>query len=139
MISNRLRSVAMLSVHTVTHPGNVRDINEDAVLWDQTVGLIAVADGMGGHNAGEVASKMALETIRGFLHKSAVSDDFTWPFGVNPGISLAANRLLTAMKIANRRVLRASEERTEYIGMGTTVVAGLVEGQRLTFSSVGDS
>jgi serine/threonine protein phosphatase PrpC len=94
---------------------------------------------MGGHNAGEVASQMALDTIRTFLEKSATTDDFTWPFGFSPALSFAANRLMTAIKVANRRVFRASEERSEYTGMGTTVVAAILEGSRMAYSGVGDS
>lgn len=129
----------MLTVCTRTHPGNVRTINEDSSLWESDIATIAVADGMGGHNAGEVASQMALDTIRTFLKKSASSEDFTWPFGFSPTLSFAANRLMTAIKVANRRVFRASEERAEYTGMGTTVVAAIVQGARLSFSGVGDS
>jgi protein phosphatase len=129
----------MLTVCTRTHPGNVRSINEDSWLWEPDIATIAVADGMGGHNAGEVASQMALDTIKAFLTKSAATDDFTWPFGFNQALSFAANRLTTAIKVANRRVFRASEERSEYTGMGTTVVAAIVEEGRLTFAGVGDS
>jgi len=129
----------MLTVCTRTHPGNVRTINEDSSLWEPDIATIAVADGMGGHNAGEVASQMALDTIKAFLKKSASSEDFTWPFGFSPKLSFAANRLMTAIKVANRRVFRASEERSEYTGMGTTVVAAVVEGGRVAFSGVGDS
>ncbi len=129
----------MLTVHSLTHPGKTRPLNEDALMSDPAIGLIAVADGMGGHNAGEVASQMALESLHGFLRRSAEGDDFTWPFGVNPQMSRAANRLMTAMRIANRCVFTASEERAEYSGMGTTLVAALIDGDRLTFSSVGDS
>src|SRR4051812_7892819 len=129
----------MLTVCTRTHPGNVRAINEDSSLWEPDIATIAVADGMGGHNAGEVASQLALDTIKAFLTKSASSDDFTWPFGFSPTLSFAANRLMTAIKVANRRVFRASEERSEYTGMGTTVVAAIVEGGRVAFSGVGDS
>jgi protein phosphatase len=129
----------MLTVCTRTHPGNVRAINEDAWLWEPDIATIAVADGMGGHNAGEVASQMAIDTIKAFLTKSAATDDFTWPFGFSPTMSFAANRLMTAIKVANRRVFRASEERSEYTGMGTTVVAAIVDAGRLTFTGVGDS
>jgi protein phosphatase len=129
----------MLTVCTRTHPGTVRTINEDSSLWDPDLAAIAVADGMGGHNAGEVASQMALDTIRTFLEKSATTDDFTWPFGFSPALSFAANRLMTAIKVANRRVFRASEERPDYTGMGTTVVAAIVEGSRVAYSGVGDS
>jgi protein phosphatase len=132
-------AVSMLTVCSRTHPGTVRTINEDSSLLEPDLGVVAVADGMGGHNAGEVASQLALDTIRSFLKKSASGDDFTWPFGFSPTLSFAANRLMTAIKIANRRVFRASEERTEYTGMGTTVVAAVLEGTRLAYSSVGDS
>ena len=129
----------MLTVCTRTHPGNVRTINEDSSMWEPDISTLAVADGMGGHNAGEVASQLALDTMRSFLKKSASGDDFTWPFGFSPTLSFAANRLMTAIKVANRRVFRASEERAEYTGMGTTVVALVVEGARIAFAGVGDS
>ena len=129
----------MLTVCTRTHPGKVRTINEDSSMWEPDISTIAVADGMGGHNAGEVASQMAIDTMRTFLKKSATTDDFTWPFGFSPALSFAANRLMTAIKVANRRVFRASEERSEYTGMGTTVVAAIVEGGRVAFCGVGDS
>jgi protein phosphatase len=128
----------MLNVCARTHPGSVRRINEDAVLWDPRLGLLVVADGMGGHNAGEVASRLAVDALHDFVQQST-SVDITWPFGLNPQLSYAANRLTTAMKIANRRVYRASEDNNDYNGMGTTVVAGLAEGSHVTFASIGDS
>jgi protein phosphatase len=129
----------MLTVASRTHPGAVRTINEDAVLWDSALGLLVVADGMGGHNAGEVASRLAIDTLHAFLKVSADGDDFTWPFGVNPHWSFSANRLMTALKIANRRVYRESESNADYTGMGTTMVAALADGAHMTFTSVGDS
>jgi protein phosphatase len=129
----------MLTVSSSTHAGAVRKINEDALLWDPEIGLLVVADGMGGHNAGEVASHLAVDTLHSFLKMSADGDDFTWPFGINPKWSFAANRLMTALKIANRRVYRESEANANYTGMGTTVVAALADGPNVTFASVGDS
>jgi len=129
----------MWTVVSRTHPGAVRTVNEDAVLWDPDLGLLVVADGMGGHNAGEVASRLTVETMRAVLEKNSVDDDFTWPFGLNPNLSLSANRLLAAIKLANRRVFREAEEHAGYNGMGTTVVAALAEGAHLTFAGVGDS
>lgn len=128
----------MLTVSTRTHPGTVRQINEDSMLWDPEVALVAVADGMGGHNAGEVASQLALDAIRAFLKKS-LTGDFTWPFGVKPTLSFAANRLMTGIKIANRRVFKESERSADYTGMGTTVAAAIVDGPRLALCGVGDS
>jgi protein phosphatase len=129
----------MLTAHGHSHPGTVRKINEDCWLSDPEIGLFIVADGMGGHNAGEVASQLAVDAIRGFLMRSREGDDFTWPYGIDPQLSYDANRLMTSLKLANRRVFKAGESRDEYTGMGTTVVAGLVEGSRLIFSGVGDS
>ncbi len=121
-----------------THIGHVRKSNEDAMIWDPEIGFAAVADGMGGHQAGDVASQLPLETVHVFLRKSATNSDFTWPFGINPSRSLNANRLMTAFKIANRRVFKRSEEMSEYV-MGTTLVAVLVEGHQVAYASVGDS
>jgi PPM family protein phosphatase len=129
----------MLISHGVTHTGSVRKANEDALFWDASLGLFLVADGMGGHNAGEVASSLAIEAIRGFMIRSHDSEEFTWPYGLDPALSFPGNRLMTAIKLANRRVFKAGESRDDYTGLGTTIVAALVEGDQLTFSGVGDS
>lgn len=129
----------MLQAHGVTHPGHVRQNNEDALFWDPNLGLFIVADGMGGHNAGEVASSLAVEAITGFLVRTRESDEFTWPYGLDPHLSYPGNRLMTSIKLANRRVFKAGESRNDYTGLGTTVVAALIEGDQLIFSGVGDS
>lgn len=134
-----LSSRHMIRVHGLTHPGNVRPTNEDAMSWDLDIGFVAIADGMGGHQAGEVASRIALDSILTFMRRSAMVDDFTWPFGVDPTISLTANRLVTALRIGNRRVFKRSEEVPDYTGMGTTIVALVADGSTITFASVGDS
>jgi serine/threonine protein phosphatase PrpC len=126
-----------LSAYGATHPGR-RASNEDALLVEPALGLFVVADGMGGHKAGEVASRIAVEAIREFIQDSR-APDITWPYGLDPTISLNANRLRTAVRVANGRVLEASEQRADYTGMGTTVVAVLAIGDRLVFAGVGDS
>jgi protein phosphatase len=128
-----------MTVSTFTHAGTVRELNEDGVLWNAGLGFMGVADGMGGHNAGEVASRMALESALAFLQRSSDNDDFTWPCVIDPGISWNANRLIAAVKIANRFVFKASEQRATYAGMGTTLVAAIAGGDVLTYVSVGDS
>ncbi len=129
----------MLTAHGVSHPGKVRKINEDAWHMSLGLGLFVVADGMGGHNAGEVASILAVETLVTFMQKTREGEDVTWPYGVDPAMSFDANRLRTAIKLANRRVFRAAEERKEYTGMGTTVVAASIDGDTLIIGGVGDS
>ncbi len=129
----------MLTAHGVTHPGRVRSMNEDAWLSQIDLGLFVVADGMGGHNAGEVASSLAVDAIRLFVERTSQGDDLTWPFGVDPHLSFGANRVLTAMKLANQRVFKSSESLDERAGMGTTAVTALVESGRLIYAGVGDS
>jgi protein phosphatase len=122
-----------------SHPGNVRQINEDTWRVEPAMGLCLVADGMGGHNAGEVASDMAADAIVNFLRCTYEGEDVTWPYGIDPDLSFDANRLFTAIRLGNRRVFRAAESHDEYTGMGTTVVAALVDVDRLSFAGVGDS
>jgi protein phosphatase len=129
----------MVTAHGVTHPGKVRNINEDCCLVDVDLGFFVVADGMGGHNAGEVASRLAVEAIRGFLMLTRGGEAVTWPYGLDPDLSFDGNRLLTSLKLANRRVFKASESRDEFTGMGTTAVAVLIDGDHVIYSSVGDS
>ncbi len=120
--------------------GPVRRGNEDGFVADQSLGLFVVADGMGGHNAGEVASRLALETIAGFIRRSNDEREFSWPCGILPTLSYDGNRLRTAIYLANRRVFRTAESQDDYLGMGTTVVAALAtDGGGLVVAHVGDS
>jgi protein phosphatase len=129
----------MITAHGATHPGPVRHLNEDAFLCDLDQSLFIVGDGMGGHRSGEVASKLAVETIRTFVARTRDDEKVTWPYGIDPAVSFDANRIATAIRIANRRVFKASEQSEEYTGMGTTVVVALVNEGRVVFSGVGDS
>ena len=129
----------MIEAHGRTDVGRRRKINEDSFLVAPEARLYAVCDGMGGHNAGEVASRMAIETLASFVEKSAVEQEITWPWGIDSNLSFDANRLKTAIKLANARVFQAADNREELTGMGTTVVAALVNGDLLTIGSAGDS
>lgn len=128
---------------TVTAGGRTdtgpRNLNQDWLEWDLGLGLFVVADGMGGHNAGEVASHLAIKTIREFIADSAATSDWTWPFPFEPAYSVDANRLLTAVRLANRRVYQEGCAHEAMEGMGTTVVAVLVSGDRAVMVGVGDS
>jgi len=117
----------MWTAVTKTHTGNVRTNNEDLALWDSELGVLVIADGMGGHNAGEVASRLAVETLYKSLQQAA-----------SGGLE-AADRLREAVTRANREVFRTSKERPECAGMGTTMTVALVEAERVRYASVGDS
>ena len=116
-----------------------RKMNQDHLGWWPELGLYVVADGMGGHNAGEVASHLAVETIRSFIEESSRVSDITWPFGIELKSSIDMNRLTTAVRLANRKIYNEGTKSPELNGMGTTVVAALIVGDRLLLASVGDS
>jgi protein phosphatase len=122
-----------------TDIGRRRPLNEDSIYAED--GVFLVCDGMGGHKAGEVASRLAVEAIAGFLRRSAEDPEMTWPYGYDPDLPHDANRLSTAIKLANRVVYRKSVSEDDYTGMGTTVAAAMVTPRRplLTYAHVGDS
>jgi len=129
----------MIEAFGRTDVGRRRKINEDSFLVSPEVSLYAVCDGMGGHNAGEVASKMAIDTIAAFIERSGVEKEITWPWGLDANLSFDGNRLKTAVRLANARVFQAADNREDLTGMGTTVVASLVSGKAMTIASAGDS
>jgi protein phosphatase len=116
-----------------------RALNQDAFFIDVDLGLLVVADGMGGHNAGEVASQMAVEAVVDFVRATHDGREITWPFPFNPYRSRAFNRMDAALRLANRSVHDAGERTRAHAGMGTTIVATLVEGAHLVLGHVGDS
>ena len=129
----------MLDFHGLTDIGRRRRLNEDCIVIGD--GLFLVCDGMGGHNAGDVASRIAAEVISSFVKKSQEDPELTWPYGFDPAIPYDANRLRTAIMLANRTVYRRAASADDYTGMGTTVAAALVgrTKPRLTYGHVGDS
>ena len=129
----------MLYASAVSDVGRVRKTNEDAFVADLDVSLFCVADGMGGHDAGEVASALAIEAISAFIRRSAVDTDFSWPYGIDRNLSYDANRLRTAIHLANRKIFRSAESNDDYNGMGTTIVGALVNGEQMAVAHVGDS
>jgi serine/threonine protein phosphatase PrpC len=127
-----------LSVGSRTEVGP-RKMNQDCHGSWPELGLYVVADGMGGHNGGEVASHLAVETIHAFIEESARTADITWPFGLETKNSIDLNRLTTAVRLANRKIYNEGSKAPELSGMGTTVVAVLAAGDKLSIVSVGDS
>jgi|ERR1035438_4394291 protein phosphatase len=123
----------------LTDPGCVRADNEDRVLADAGAGLYVVCDGMGGAQRGDVAAEIAIETIRHFIAATGERCDVTWPFGYKHDLSVSANRLLTAIRLANHQVWRRAEQALEYAGMGSTVAALLLDETHATAANIGDS
>ena len=103
-----------------TDPGLRRASNEDSYCTRPDLGLFVVADGMGGHAAGEVASRVAVDTIQTFITETAGADkNRTWPFPFEPAISLEANRLKAAFRLANRQIAAAMADAADLRGDAT--------------------
>lgn len=122
-----------------TDAGRVRSHNEDSFEIDEARELYVVADGMGGHTHGEVASRMAVDTIRRFVAEAERERDTTWPFAYDPGLQRHSNVLKAAVQLAHDQVLSAIRRDGNLFGMGTTVVGCLVRGGTAAVAHVGDS
>jgi len=150
----------VLHAYGSTDKGPLRPINEDCFGIDEHLGFCIVADGMGGHNAGEVAARMAVDAVTDYLRRATLFRSrlcdvrpgpgdpggassepvhVSWPFGFEPSLSDAGNLLRTAVLMANAQVREAAVSVDEYSGMGTTIVVALVHGGRLSVAHVGDS
>ena len=124
----------------LTDVGLQREHNEDSYVVLNEFGLYVVADGMGGHRSGDVASNLATETISDFF-RSTATEDVTWPFHFDTNLSEEANRLLTGIRVANRQIFERSVKNREHQGMGTTVVSAMFSNSktRVYIGHVGDS
>lgn len=123
-----------------TDVGREREHNEDSFGLLNDFNLFLVADGMGGHRAGDVASQMAIESVNTFFTATS-KEDITWPFQFDPNLPFSLNRLTTAVLVANNKIFQESMRNSEHQGMGTTVVAvHFVENNQVChISHVGDS
>lgn len=128
-----------LSFFGVTDLGRRRKNNEDYLGIYDAENLFIVADGMGGHAAGEIASSTAVQSVAEFVALTARETDITWPWGVDPNLSLVANRLKTAVRFGNQKVLDLSLTDGDYEGMATTIVGVLFEETTAHIAHVGDS
>ncbi len=128
-----------LVITGATDPGCVRKNNEDNFAVDARLGLIVVADGMGGHNSGEVASDIATKTIVEFARKINASNPPFLPRGGSPGLSPRGRQLEFCVQSANEVIFRKGQAFPKDSGMGTTVVAAIIDSSSVTVAHVGDS
>jgi serine/threonine protein phosphatase PrpC len=121
-----------------TDTGLVRRHNEDSYVASDDLGLFVVADGMGGHVGGEVASRTVADGVLEFIRATAVDPDKTWPFGIDPELSQPANRLQVAIRCANQKLAELVSADTALGGTGATISAALFSEDRLVVSNLGD-
>jgi protein phosphatase len=135
----RVAETLRIEVAGDTNVGMKRNHNEDnfAVLEDG--GLYIVADGMGGHASGEVASKLAVDTIKEFFEITSQDPERTWPYKMDRSKGYEENRLITAIKLANLRIFEEAQSNAGKRGMGTTVVSAFCVEGGVYLSHVGDS
>jgi len=123
----------------VSDVGRKRTHNEDSFALVESENLYLVADGMGGHASGEVASRMAIETMAEFFAATSADPEATWPYKMDKARGYDENRLVTGIKLANRRIYEAAQRETRLHGMGTTMVALLAVRDAMLIGHVGDS
>jgi protein phosphatase len=121
-----------------TDVGCVRKHNEDNFLIDSELGLFVVADGLGGHAAGEVASQIVVDRMGQFIAQT-VEQDRTWPLEYDVNLAYDGNRLKVALMLTDQAILEDIRINPERESMGSTVVACLVQASKVTLVHVGDS
>lgn len=121
-----------------TDKGSVRENNEDSFRVAAELNLFVLSDGMGGQASGEVASRIATDTIIEYCREADQQTSLAARESA-PGLSETSNRLAAAVRAANSAICRAAEKNPRYRGMGATVVAVQIEGERMSVAHVGDS
>jgi PPM family protein phosphatase len=122
-----------------TNVGMKRTHNEDNFSIIEESGLYIVADGMGGHASGEIASKMAVDSLREFFALTANDPERTWPYKMDRSKGYEENRLITGIKLANLRIFESAQRDPRQRGMGTTIVALFAVENGIHVAHVGDS
>jgi protein phosphatase len=140
-----------LRAYGLTDKGRIRPTNEDCFAIREDLGLCVIADGMGGHNAGEVAARLAVDAVVDHIaeHHTRCADaevagepgehQDLWPFGFDPSLSAHGNLLRTAVHVADLQVRETAVSSQDCAGMGTTIVAVRVAAGRLSVAHAGDS
>ncbi len=119
--------------------GKRRKQNEDSLFLDDRMGLYVVADGMGGHNAGEIASKLVVETIRDYIRQGQSDGPVEELVGIGANLSKEARLLLAGIQLSNRIVHQTALSNEAYRGMGSTVSAVYFTEKTFIVANVGDS
>jgi protein phosphatase len=122
-----------------TNVGMKREHNEDSFFLPRSEKLAIVADGMGGHASGEVASRMAVETMVSHFQETSDERPVTWPFKLDHGQKFEVNRLVSAIKLANLKIHDEAQRNPNCRGMGTTVVSTVFAEEAMIIGHVGDS
>jgi protein phosphatase len=122
-----------------TNVGMKRNHNEDNFSITEESGLYIVADGMGGHASGEVASKMAVDSLQEFFAATANDPERTWPYKMDRSKGYEENRLITGIKLANLRIYESAQRDARQRGMGTTIVTMFAVEDGVYVAHVGDS
>jgi len=128
-----------IEVAGVTHVGMKRNHNEDNYLLLPDENLCCVADGMGGHSSGEIASKIAVEELAEFFRLTSQDLEATWPFKMDKARNYDENRLATGIKLANKSIFERACNEVRYKGMGTTIVTLHFANSVAYVGHVGDS
>ncbi len=129
----------VLEAAALTDTGRKRRINEDCFCTDDSLGLYAVADGMGGHAAGEVASRIAVDTFYNYMREVLKKTDSETLPDSDRNLSKAANHLMSAVYLANQSVYDVGQGNSAYGGMGTTLSAVFFTNETFITANVGDS
>lgn len=122
-----------------TDVGCVRTNNEDNFGYDLSHGIFVVCDGMGGQAAGEVASKLGVDTLLSYFRNGQPSAETPQTMPAQDGLSSRGKALAGAIGLANQTIYQAGQQQAAQAGMGSTVVAALVDGNALSIANVGDS
>ena len=122
-----------------TNVGRKRNHNEDNFAIMPDFGLFMVADGMGGHASGEVASKMAVDAMQEFFSQTQDDPERTWPYKMDRSKGYEENRLITGIKLANLRIYESAQRDARQRGMGTTIVSLFAVEDGVYLAHVGDS
>jgi len=131
-LRSKIRCVGM------TDTGKVREHNEDTIAADGDIGLLVLADGMGGYNAGEVASGIAVKTVLNLIREQVEREDLTI-LDRESGMSRPSIILRDAIHRANKIIYQTAKSQPQCEGMGTTIVAALFFDNKVSIAHVGDS